>query len=489
MLNFNETITLYIEDTSIRLMVSQGMKIKKKAEVKLEPGLVKGAVVLKEKEVAARITELLKSQEVVGKKVLLGFSGLHSLTRPMTLPELPKSMVPEAVAREARRVLPVPLDQLYLSWRTVPSVKGRIQAFMAANPRKAIDSLMKTLHIADLEASHMTIKPLALTKAVPENTAIIIDLQSTEFDITILSDGIPQPIRTITLPEAELTLEQKMDSVISDLDRTIKFFDENNKERPLNKAAPLYVSGEFMGHKDIYKMLAESSGHPVKALSSSIKGLEETDLGVYMINIAMAIKNAPPSRESTFPISNLNMLPAPYQPKPISYSKLIAIPGAAAIIGVVVPMFLLMQSASANIDKLQTELETANAATNQKISEQQALGKNIAVLEKQSAAAKQAVNNVAASWKVITTQQEIVSGDLTTALVYTPVNVTIGSITESGGTLTVTGSATDEATVLNYARALDASKRFAQTTVSSLTLVAGTAETAESFEFTLTMIR
>jgi hypothetical protein len=78
MINFNETITLFIEDTSIRLLVSQGMKIKKKAEIKLDPGMVKGAVVLKEPEVAARITELLRSQEVVGKKVLLGFSGLHS---------------------------------------------------------------------------------------------------------------------------------------------------------------------------------------------------------------------------------------------------------------------------------------------------------------------------------------------------------------------------------------------------------------------------
>ncbi len=90
-----------------------------------------------------RIKQLFQSQKVNTRKVILGFSGLHSLTRPATLPQLPKAMLPEAVAREARRVLPVPLDQLYLTWRTIPCPKGRIQVFIAATPRKTADSLVQ----------------------------------------------------------------------------------------------------------------------------------------------------------------------------------------------------------------------------------------------------------------------------------------------------------------------------------------------------------
>ncbi len=80
----------------------------------------------------------------------------------------------------------------------------------------------------------MVIKPLALTKALTVNTAILIDVQPAEFDIVIVSDGIPQPIRTVTLPNEELSWEQKLDMITSDLDRTIKFFDTNNPEKPLH---------------------------------------------------------------------------------------------------------------------------------------------------------------------------------------------------------------------------------------------------------------
>jgi Tfp pilus assembly PilM family ATPase len=107
-------------------------------------------------------------------------------------------MLAEAVAREARRVLPVPLDQLYLSWRQIPSPKGRLQAFLGAVPRQTADSLIKTLKIAGLEASHMAFKPLALTGAVPEDT--VIGCPPNEFDI---APRVPQPIRTITLPDTD----------------------------------------------------------------------------------------------------------------------------------------------------------------------------------------------------------------------------------------------------------------------------------------------
>jgi Tfp pilus assembly PilM family ATPase len=155
-------------------LVSQGQHIKKWADLKLEPGLVKSSVVANEEEVAARIKLLLETQKVNTKKVSLGYSGLHSLTRPATLPQLPKAMLPEAVAREARRVLPVPLDQLYISWHTLPCPKGRVQVFIAATPRKIADSLVETLHAAGLEPRRMSIKPLLLTKAATVNTAILV---------------------------------------------------------------------------------------------------------------------------------------------------------------------------------------------------------------------------------------------------------------------------------------------------------------------------
>jgi type IV pilus assembly protein PilM len=116
-----KVVTLYINDNSLRLLVAKGKQVRKWATLPLEPGLVRDGVIVAETEVAAKITELLKTQGVKTKKVVAGLSGLHCLSRVIALPQLSKTLLAEAVKREAERVVPVPLEQLYISWQIIPS--------------------------------------------------------------------------------------------------------------------------------------------------------------------------------------------------------------------------------------------------------------------------------------------------------------------------------------------------------------------------------
>ena len=154
--------TLYISDASIRLLVTRGKRITKIASVPLETGLSDVDSPEKEAELVAKIKTLVKSNKISDKKIILGISGLHCLTRPVTLPELPKAMVGEAIIREARRVLPVPPEQLYISWQTVSTTEGKLMAFMVAIPRHIANTLMRILRDAGLKPYLMDIKPLAL---------------------------------------------------------------------------------------------------------------------------------------------------------------------------------------------------------------------------------------------------------------------------------------------------------------------------------------
>ena len=92
-----KTVNLYIDDTSVRLLLTQGTRIKKWADLPLEPGLIKNGFIHKEAEVAAKIKQLFLARKVKTKRVNIGISGLHCLTRPITLPRLPKEMLDEAV--------------------------------------------------------------------------------------------------------------------------------------------------------------------------------------------------------------------------------------------------------------------------------------------------------------------------------------------------------------------------------------------------------
>jgi len=472
---WNNKVTFFLDDTSIRLTVSQGQLVKKWAELKLEPGLVKSSVVVDKEEVASRIKLLLTTQDVKARKISLCYSGLHSLTRPATLPQLPKAMIPEAVAREARRVLPVPLDQLYLSWQPIPCPKGRIQIFIAATPRKTADSLVQTFQAAGLEPRQMSIKPLLLTRMLAAKTAVMIDIQPAEYDIIIMFQGVPQPIRTVTFPSEELSPEQKLEMIVSDLDRTVKFFDTNNPENPLQESVPIYVSGEITGNSELIKKLMEMTGHPVETLKPALKDSAQIDLGRYLVNIAMAAKPAVPEKESAFPAANLNLLPAPYHPKPISMAKIIGIPGSVAFVGLVVPMVMMIQGSSSSITSMQHELDMTNKVINQKNADMQALKKTVSGMEKEAAEARMVYEKLNLALKAVTTSQDIVNGDLNIILNNLLPAITLHSITVSDGKVTLNGTAPNEQdlyyyaqVILQYARSLDESGRFTKTTISSL---------------------
>jgi hypothetical protein len=474
---WNDLVTLYIDDTSLRLLVCQGQVMKKWAIQKLEPGLIKGGLVLQEAEVTNKIKQLMQSQEVKTRKVILGFSGTRSLTRPATLPQLPKAMLPEAVVREARRVLPVPLDQLYLFWHTIPGPKGKIQIYIAATPRNTVDALVKAIRGAGLEPSRMAIKPLSLTKLVPADAAILVDLQPNEFDIAIMVDGVAQPIRTITLPSEEISAEQKSTMISNDVDRTIKFFDTNNPGKPLDPRVPIYVSGEILGKPDLQNILAHKTGHPVMILTPTLKGPDEVDPERYSINIAMATKTARPGRETTFPIADMNLLPVPYQPKPISLTKVMGIPGVIALAGLVIPMIMMMQNVSNVIDSTQNQLNLTNQLINKQTLQRTNLKKQVTDLQNQVNALKEPNDQLSLALDFLSVHQEYTKGDLMITLSKIGPAITLTSITASEGTLTLNGSAPNKEDVytyaqaiLQYARELDASKRYSQTIVSSITV-------------------
>jgi type IV pilus assembly protein PilM len=489
---WNKEVILYIDDTSLRLLVTKSGRVKKWADLRLKEGLVKDAVVVEQAEVARLLKNLLQSQKVKARKVTLGFSGLHSLTRPMILPVMPKAMLAEAVVREARRVLPVPLDQLYLSWRTSPFIKDRIQVFLIATPRKTADSLVKTLRRAGLEPQRMAIKSLALTRAIPVNTAILVDAQPSEFEIIVMVDGIAQPIRTVPLQEQELTAEEKMNMITHDLERSIKFYDTNNPEKPLNAAVPVYVSGELSSDAESQKILADYSGRQVLALNPALPGMEQIDPGHYMVNLALSIRRPPLLREPTFPVASINVLPAPYQPKPMSLVRVIGIPGGAAVAALVVPMLMLLQNTSATNASLQNQLDNTNQIVNTKTVQKQQLTKSIADLQKQSAAAKRASDDIQLSLNVLNAGQEAVKGDLQLVLSLLQGTITLTSISESGDNLSIAGKCGNESNVLAYARSLDLSGRFQETTVTSIKVVPavdGPNPVDSYIQFTLTLTR
>ena len=461
-------VTLYVDDTSLRLLVIRGKRIKKWADLPLEPGLVQSNVVIKEAEVAAKVKQLFKTQKIKTKKVIVGLSGLHCLSRPITLPQLPGAMLAEAVTREARRVLPVPLEQLYISWQIIPAPEGRIQVFLVAIPCKTADALLKMLRQVGLKPYIMDIKSLALARMVKEATAVIVDVQPTEFDIVIMADGVPQPIRTVPLPSEGLSQQEKLLMLREELDRTIKFYNSNNPEKPLASDVPIFVSGELADEPELHKSLSDEFGYPVLPLESPLKTPHRLDSNHYLANIGLALKELPSGREAGPLVVNLNALPAPYRPEPFSLARVVALPIATVVIGLLVLLAMLIQDASANIASMQNQLDTTNHIIKLKQSQKKELAENIAELEKKLADAGASRDIFTTASGSLDKQGDTINGDLEETTNSLQSSIGLTNINHSSGKLTISGRSPSETEVLLYARSLSDSDRFSEIIIASI---------------------
>ncbi len=461
-------VTLYIDDKSIRLLVTRGNRIKTWADLALEPGLIEGAVVINEEEVAAKIKHLLKDQKVRTKKVIVGVSGLHCMTRPIILPQLPNTLVAEAAMRVAENTLPLSLDQLYITWRTIPAPLGKIQVFLTALRRKAGDAMVKTLKEAGLNPYIMDIKPLALARLVQEATAMVVDIQPNEFDIVIMVDGVPQPIRTVTFPREALSWEEKYPFILNDIQRTIQFYNSNNQEKPLAPTTPMFVSGESEYASQFCTALAKEMGYPVSPLASPIECPEELDKGRYMANIGLVLKEPSFKKSLGSSSANLNVLPFPYHPKPISLIKVAAIPAAIAIIGLIIPMWMLVNNASANIDSIRSQFNVTSELLKKKQTQKLEINKDITELGKKVTEAESARNMLVVALESIDVKHTLLNGDLDVIPSAAPLDIKITGIRHETEKVTINGISPNEMEVFAYIRNLDATGRFSEILISSM---------------------
>jgi type IV pilus assembly protein PilM len=463
------TTTLYISDVNIRLMVTRGKRIIKLADMPLDPSLSEIDTPEKETQLAEKIKYLFKSNRIGTRKIILGLSGLHCLTRPIALPELPRAMLEEAVTREARRVLPVPVEQLYISWQTVSIAGGKLQAFLVAIPRHIADTIIRIVHQAGFKPYIMDIKPLALARLAREATAIIIDVQSSEFDIIVMVNGLPQPVRTVPFPRETPSLTERLVIVKDELERTVQFYNSNNADTKIQPGTTLLVSGELADETEIYESWGKEIGFNAAPLASPLKCLKHLDPSRHLVNVGLTLKELP--REAGPLLPNFNTLPAPYQPKQLSINRLLAIPATAAAIGIIILLGMTVREAAGNIESAKNTLDSNTVLIEKRQTQKKELSSNITAMEIKLSGIEAARVNFTAALDSLTRTGNKMNDDLNATVNNMVANLDIARLTLSGGRVTIGGTASSEQEVMQYVRKLTSTGRFAEITISSLTRI------------------
>jgi type IV pilus assembly protein PilM len=476
-------VTLYIEDNDIKLLVTKGMQVEKWASLLLEPTLVSDGVIVDEEQVASAIKVLYELQGVKKKKVIVALSGLNSIFRVISMPELPPALLPEAVKNEAGRVIPVPLEQVYLSYQQIPSPKGETRLFLVAYPRNSTDTLIRTLKSAGLKPSIMDLAPLALCRSSSAPRAIIVNAWLTYLDIVIMEDRLPQVIRSLSLPTDAPSMKERLPYIAEELNRTITFYNSSNPEKVLDASVPLFVCGDLAEAPDSWQSIVGKLGYSVSVLTSPMKYPEAFTPFKFMVNTGLALKEKSFTRQNDYSsVIDFNALPEIYRPKAIKMSRVLAPVAVAAGIGALAYGGLLVQDIGTQTSELRSQGDSANSEVNElrlQVGSINALigdmSDEIALMPEQIEAVEDELESVQVTEAAFSDQLSSLSqgltkanGDLRQAVDLVPADITLLEMRYDGSLVSISGVSPDESDIFIYARALRSGGRFSTVIVSSI---------------------
>ena len=145
-----DVVTLAIESTDLRYLSTKGGRVDKWGSVPLPEGLVSGGMITNAVEMGSILDEMVEACGLDRKHVITSLSGLRSIPRLLILPRLQGSVLEETISREARKEMPVSLEDLYLSWYSMPGGGEQQQIYLLGVPRELIDAQVRALEAAGI---------------------------------------------------------------------------------------------------------------------------------------------------------------------------------------------------------------------------------------------------------------------------------------------------------------------------------------------------
>ena len=286
-----DIVTLNIEATEARLLIINHGRIVRWDSIALPAGAMRGGQVAMPAELGRALNELFDRCRAARQSVVVGLNGQRSLVRIFNLPPVDAKLLDETIRREARRELPLPLDELYLTWQLLAAAPAAARpVFVLGIPRETIDTCLTALRVANVRPAAMDLKPLALARAVNLPDVLIADAEAATQEVIVVRGGVPISVRSIGLAQPARPPGDQADALAIEVQRTLDFYQSSMAAgRP--PWTPVVCLTGLVGEDEVVRQAIGArwplvQPAPAVVLPAALPGL------VYLTNLGLALKKA-----------------------------------------------------------------------------------------------------------------------------------------------------------------------------------------------------
>ncbi len=169
-------------------------------------------------QTAAVIKELMKRAGVTTSKAVASLPNSSVFTSLIELPKIPQNELKSAIEFEAKKYVPLPLEEVALSWSVLEEKEGRIgkdtnlgtlkadeskqKILLTAVPTVVIDNYLKIFQAAGIQPQALEIEALALIRSILSQNSkanLIIDIGAKSTSINLVNNGYLRLSKSLTV--------------------------------------------------------------------------------------------------------------------------------------------------------------------------------------------------------------------------------------------------------------------------------------------------
>jgi len=170
---------------------------------------------------ARAINKVRTEAKISAKKVTASLPTFAVFSSIINVNNVDKKGMAEAVNEEAKKVIPLPLDEMTLDWKIIPDkngkiqTKGNLQVFLTGSPKKLVRKYIDIFKSAKLELASLETETFSLVRSLvgdDKSTVMIVEIGANSTDLFIVKESIPVLNRSLAVCAATVTrvLSEKM---------------------------------------------------------------------------------------------------------------------------------------------------------------------------------------------------------------------------------------------------------------------------------------
>lgn len=196
---------------------------------------------LSNKEISQIIKELIKQAQVKTNIAYFSLPVFATFSTLIDLPFMSEEELASAIPYEARKYIPVPLEEVALDWSIIAEPRGtdqprnyaedihkdsRVQVILVAILKEVIEKYTKIAQIANLEIKALEAESFSLARSLvgqDKSSNVLIDIGSRFTDITLVKNGSVRVIhnaKKVIDPAGQLNKE----SLVQEVERVLNLY-------------------------------------------------------------------------------------------------------------------------------------------------------------------------------------------------------------------------------------------------------------------------